>query len=77
MSKKRGTRKWLTAKQMDDIYGSEAAEMIRIRKLDSEELRVSEVRQHPELPQDKASGGFENSLATCHLSSLARIWFSS
>ena len=66
VSKKRGTRKWLTAKQMDDIYGSEAAELIRIRKLDSEELRGSEVRAHPELPEDKV-GAEENSLATCHL----------
>ena len=49
-SKKRGVRKWLTASEMNAIFGAEAAELIRVRKLDTEELRNKETRFHPELP---------------------------
>ncbi|CAK9106700.1 Uncharacterized protein SCF082_LOCUS49697 [Durusdinium trenchii] len=35
---------------MDAIFGHEAAELIRVRKLSSDELRAKEVRDHPELP---------------------------
>ena len=41
-SKKRGVRKWLTASEMNAIFGAEAAELIRVRKLDTEELRNKE-----------------------------------
>lgn len=49
-STNRGTRKWLTAKQMDDIFGPEAAQQMRNRKLFDEELRSKEVRAHPDAP---------------------------
>lgn len=53
-SKKRGTRKWLFGWEMDDLFGKNAAELMRVRKLESEELREKEVRFHPELPEEEA-----------------------
>lgn len=41
---------------MDAIFGHEAAELIRVRKLSSDELRAKEVRDHPELPGVKEPG---------------------
>ena len=52
-SKKRGTRKWLTAQEMDLHFGSEAGLQIRERKLLDPELKEKEVRAHPELPTSK------------------------
>ena len=53
-SKKRGTRKWLFGWEMDKMFGKDAAELMRIRKLDSEDLRETEVRYHPDLPEEEA-----------------------
>lgn len=53
-SKKRGTRKWLFAWEMDKLFGKNAAELMRIRKLESEELKETEVRYHPDLPEEEA-----------------------
>lgn len=39
---------------MDDLFGKNAAELMRVRKLESEELREKEVRFHPELPEEEA-----------------------
>lgn len=36
---------------MDKLFGHEAAELMRHRKLESEELSEREVRFHPELPE--------------------------
>ena len=56
-NKKRGTRKWLFASEMDKLFGREAAELMRVRKLESEELAAREVRFHPELPHKEVGLG--------------------
>ena len=64
VSKVRGRRRWLTAKEMDERFGPELAEQIRNRKLLDPELKEKEVRRHPELPDSQAgsqsSGSFSN-----------------
>ena len=49
-STKRGTRKWLTAAQMDTMFGLDLASAMRTRKVLDSELMKKEVREHPELP---------------------------
>ena len=47
---RRGTRKWLTAKDMNERFGEEMAQAIRDRKLYDPDLKRTETRFHPELP---------------------------
>ena len=54
LSKKRGCRKWLTAREMNSIFGEDLAQQIRDRKLFDTELFEKEVRCHPELPESEA-----------------------
>lgn len=49
-STRRGTRKWLTAMEMDQRFGAEMAQSIRDRKLYEPDLKRTETRFHPELP---------------------------
>ena len=50
---KRGIRKWITAKEMDERFGHELGAEVRNRKLLDPELCKREVRKHPELPDSE------------------------
>ncbi|CAL1154673.1 unnamed protein product, partial [Cladocopium goreaui] len=49
--RKKGTRKWLFATEMDQMFGVPVATLMRTRKLENAELRAKETRNHPELPE--------------------------
>ena len=51
------------------MFGKEAAELMRVRKLESEELSEKEVRFHPELPEEEAGFCFAGvqMFLTCNL----------
>ena len=49
-SRRRGTRKWLTAHEMDTRFGPDLAHQVRLRKIHDKELCEKEIRDHPELP---------------------------
>lgn len=53
-SRRRGVRKWLFSKQMDEVFGLEVAEGMRERKRLDPELWLSETRFHPECPPKEA-----------------------
>ena len=53
-STRRGTRKWLTSKEMDERFGADMAIAIRNRKLFDPDLKRTETRFHPELPDVEA-----------------------
>ena len=50
--KRRGVRKWLTAKEIIAKFGQESGQAIMDRKLADPELMEKEVRDHPENPGD-------------------------
>ena len=41
-------------KDMNDAFGEDVAEKMRLRKLTDETLAKTEVRWHPDLPDDEA-----------------------
>ena len=58
------------------MFGKEAAELMRVRKLESEELSEKEVQFHPELPEEEAGfcfSGVQIFLAILQLES-SRHW---
>ena len=57
-TKRRGVRKWLTSQEMDTRFGEELAEQIRNRKLFDENLKDTEVREHPECVGLNPPAGF-------------------
>jgi hypothetical protein len=50
----KGTRKWLFAWEMDQRFGAQIGEQMRVRKEENAELSQREIRYHPEL--DKTEG---------------------
>ena len=51
----KGTRKWLFAWEMDQRFGADIAEQMRVRKEENPELSQREIRYHPELEKTKDS----------------------
>lgn len=65
-STKRGTRKWLMAAEMDNLFGPEVAAAMRERKLTEPALLETEVRFHPELPQKEAGNVVLHIRSNCY-----------
>ena len=56
-SKKRGTRRWMLAGDMDVLFGNHVAEAMRQHKANDKTLWEKETRYHPQLPQKEETLG--------------------
>ncbi|CAL1130526.1 unnamed protein product [Cladocopium goreaui] len=54
----KGTRKWLFAWEMDQRFGAQIGEQMRVRKEENAELSQREIRYHPELDKTEDSKQF-------------------
>ena len=77
-STRRGTRRWVTKKQMLQIFDNdqEVVKSIILRKEMDDELRATEIRHHPELPGlggEVTGWDFHNSCSMGCCNALARF----